>query len=95
MINGNHWNLPNCWSTPLENKLWKLYDLFHWHTENGELVKELQRTMDENVIILMPLVLNRIESVYSRLFVDNKFLSPLSIRFDLKRRMPELLEKQR
>jgi len=94
MVHGN-WNLPNCWSTPLENKLWKLYDLFHWHTENGELVKELQRSMDENVIILMPLVLNRIESVYSRLLVDNKFLSPLSIRFDLIRRMPELLEKQR
>ena len=58
-------------------------------------MKELQRSMDENVIILMPLVLNRIESV-SRLFVDDpKFFSPLSIRFDLIRRMPELLEKQR
>ncbi|EJK56521.1 hypothetical protein THAOC_23575, partial [Thalassiosira oceanica] len=82
----------NC-SSPLENKLRKLYDLIVMHSLRGDIVNELQRAVGGDLISLMPFVLQRIEAIHLRLGTSFPSI-PLSILLGLLRDMPELLENQ-
>ncbi|EJK55138.1 hypothetical protein THAOC_25158 [Thalassiosira oceanica] len=77
----------NC-SSPLENKMRKLYDQFDMHSLRGDLVNELQRSVGGDLISLMPFVLQRIEAIHLRLQTLSIY-SLLSILLGLLRNMPE------
>ncbi|EJK46215.1 hypothetical protein THAOC_35129 [Thalassiosira oceanica] len=83
----------NC-SSPLENKMRKLYNLFVMHSWRGDLVNEIKRSVGGDLILLMPFVLQRIEAIHLRLRTLSIY-SPLSILLGLLRDMPELLGNRR
>ena len=86
--------------SPLKNKLLKLYYTLEQMTLEGVLVKKLSTIACENLALLMPHILGRVETVHLELPRDGRPLSddyapmyrPLTIRFDLLRRTPGIFE---